>query len=181
MGTMTGTMGCGGSKIKDEALNITPELLGKSGLTLDDWQWMVNHKGYDERELYEMLRGLQEDFPDGGIFRYQFESFFPDMKMGKNMADMVFSVLDSDHNGYLDFKEFQQAIDLVGARLPDDRLRWSFRLYDVDNSGSVDLDEMINVMTAMYSMFEGMGESLPGKPKDRAVELFRKIDLNGDG
>ena len=30
-------------------------------------------------------------------------------------------------------------------------------------------------------MFEGMGESLPGKPKDRAVELFRKIDLNGDG
>ena len=31
------------------------------------------------------------------------------------------SVLDSDHNGYLDFKEFQQAIDLVGARLPDDR------------------------------------------------------------
>ena len=45
---------------------------------------------YDERELYEMLRGFQEDFPDGGIFRYQFESFFPDMKMGKNMADMVF-------------------------------------------------------------------------------------------
>ena len=37
-----------------------------------------------------MLRGFQEDFPDGGIFRYQFESFFPDMKMGKNMADMVF-------------------------------------------------------------------------------------------
>jgi hypothetical protein len=33
------------------------------------------------------------------------------------------SVLDSDSNGYLDFKEFQQAIDLVGARLPDDRLR----------------------------------------------------------
>ena len=45
---------------------------------------------YDERELYEMLRGFQEDFPEGGIFRYQFESFFPDMKMGKNMADMVF-------------------------------------------------------------------------------------------
>ena len=45
---------------------------------------------YEERELYEMLRGFQEDFPDGGIFRYQFESFFPDMKMGKNMSDMVF-------------------------------------------------------------------------------------------
>ena len=38
------------------------------------------------------------------------------MKMGKTMSDMVFSVLDGDQNGYLDFKEFQQAIDLVGAR-----------------------------------------------------------------
>ena len=62
-------MGCGGSKIKDEALNITPELLAKSNLTMEDWKWMVSHKGYDERELYEMLRGFQEDFPDGGIFR----------------------------------------------------------------------------------------------------------------
>jgi len=81
---------CRGSKIQDESLNITPELLAKSNLTIDDWQWMVNHKGYDERELYEMLRGFQEDFPEGGIFRYQFESFFPDMKMGKTMGDMVF-------------------------------------------------------------------------------------------
>ena len=56
-----------------------------------------------------------------------------------------FSVLDNDKNGYLDFKEFQQAIDLVGARLPDDRLRWSFKLYDEDNSGSIALDEMEKV------------------------------------
>ena len=39
-----------------------------------------------------------------------------------------------------------QAVDLVGARLPDDRLRWAFRLYDVDNSGDIGLDEMIMVM-----------------------------------
>ena len=94
--------------------------------------------------------------------RHQFESFFPELNIGAAMADMVFSVLDGDHNGYLDFKEFQQAIDLVwrrtnqmllltelywkvGARLPDDRLRWSFKLYDEDNSGSIALDEMEKV------------------------------------
>ena len=32
-------------KIKEEALNITPELLAKSNLTMEDWQWMVSHKG----------------------------------------------------------------------------------------------------------------------------------------
>jgi hypothetical protein len=25
---------------------------------------------YEEKELYEMLRGFQEDFPEGGIYRY---------------------------------------------------------------------------------------------------------------
>ena len=63
-------------------------------------------------------------------------------------------MLDADHNGYLDFKEFQQAIDLVGARLPDDRLRWSFRLYDMDNSGSIALNEMEGVFDCIYNMFE---------------------------
>ena len=34
-----------GSKIKDEACNITEDLLAKSNLTMEDWKWMVNHKG----------------------------------------------------------------------------------------------------------------------------------------
>jgi len=101
--------------------------------------------------------------------------------MGKAMADMVFSVLDGDKNGYLDFKEFQQAIDLVGARLPDDRLRWSFKLYDEDNSGSIALVEMEKVMECIYNMFEGMGQRPSGDPKERAGRIFRKIDINGDG
>ena len=67
---------------------------------------------------------------------------------------IISSVLDADHNGFLDFKEFQQAIDLVGARLPDDRLRWSFRLYDMDNSGSIALNEMEGVFECIYNMFE---------------------------
>ena len=105
-------------------------------------------------------------------------------------------MLDSDKNGYLDFKEFQQAIDLVGARLPDDRLRWSFKLYDEDNSGSIALDEMekvcnctqitktettVQVMDCIYNMFEGMGQRPSGDPKERAGRIFRKIDINGDG
>ena len=42
----------------------------------------------------------------------------------------------------------------MGARLPDDRLRWSFRLYDMDNSGSIALNEMEGVFDCIYNMFE---------------------------
>ena len=73
--------------------------------------------------------------------------------------------------------------DLISDfRLPDDRLRWSFRLYDVDNSGSIALNEMENVrylimnrlfmiiytlcfqvFICIYNMFEGMGQRPTGK------------------
>ena len=80
---------------------------------------------------------------------------------------LVWRVLDDDRSGYLGFKEFLQAIDLMGARwglmasngplpithnhryhhdhhthqphryhhnrTPDDKLRWTFKMYDEDN------------------------------------------------
>ena len=70
-------------------------------------------------------------------------------------------MLDDDRSGYLGFKEFLQAIDLMGARwvaslfysyrhdqnrTPDDKLRWAFKMYDEDNSREVDKQEMENVM-----------------------------------
>merc|ERR1712018_984019 len=58
-----------------------------------------------------MLKGFNEDFPNGGVYRHQFVEFFSEALTGKKMADMVFSILDGDSNGYLDFKEFQQAVD----------------------------------------------------------------------
>ena len=60
--------------------------------------------------------------------------------------------MDTDNNGYLDFKEFLLAVDLVAARTPEDKLIWAFKMYDLDNSGIIDKDEMQNVMKSIYTM-----------------------------
>ena len=60
--------------------------------------------------------------------------------------------MDTDGNGYLDFKEFILAIDLVAARTPEEKLLWAFRMYDIDNSGEIDKSEMINVIKSVYKM-----------------------------
>ena len=80
---------------------------------------------------------------------------------------MIIRVLDDDGSGTLGYKEFLQAIDLVGARTPDDKLRlalslenreriqmtvklpifrWAFKMYDEDNSREIDINEMERVM-----------------------------------
>ena len=58
---------------------------------------------------------LQNDFP-GGLTLEQFTNLFPDLNNGMATANLVFRVLDEDNSEKLGFKEFLQAIDLVGAR-----------------------------------------------------------------
>ena len=36
-------------------------------------------------------------------------------------------------------------------------------------------------MQCIYDMFEGLGKRPSGDPKERAGNIFRKIDINGDG
>ena len=51
-----------------------------------------------------------------------------------------------DNNGFLDFKEFLLAMDLVAARTVEEKLLWCFKLYDTDNSGVIDKQEMGIIM-----------------------------------
>ena len=45
-----------------------------------------------------------------------------------HFCDHVFRTLDLDGNGYLDFKEYVLAMDLVRAKTPEDKLKWAFRV-----------------------------------------------------
>ena len=40
---------------------------------------------------------------------------------------------------------------------------------------------LFQVMQCIYDMFEGLGKRPSGDPKERAGQIFRKIDINGDG
>ena len=62
-----------------------------------------------------MYEGFLNDFP-GGLAIKQFTNLFPDLNNGMATANLVFRVLDDDNSEKLGFKEFLQAIDLVGAR-----------------------------------------------------------------
>ena len=41
---------------------------------------------------------------------------------------------------------FLQALQLLSSKTTEQKLQWAFRLYDEDNSGLIDKDEMANIM-----------------------------------
>merc|ERR1712038_292887 len=154
----------------------------KSKLPEADLVWLTQHTKHSREEIEEMYLGFQNDFPTG-LGLSQFTDLFPDLNNGVATANLVFRVLDDDGSGQLGYKEFLQAIDLVGARTPDDKLRWAFKMYDEDNSREIDIHEMERVMQSIYSMLEGAGIEIGilGNPIDKARDCFKRMDHSGDG
>ena len=100
-----------------------------SGIPDETLQWLQNHTQYNEQEIRQLYLGFSLDFPLGGISRREFEKCFT-TKNAQKMSDVVFKTLDADGSGFLDLKEFFQAIELVGARSPEEKLLWAFKRYD---------------------------------------------------
>merc|ERR1712183_275442 len=151
-----------------------------------DRLWLLNHTNYKEEELDKMYKAFSADYPRGGMFRTQFAGFFPPGASTVHFCDHVFRTLDTDGNGYLDFKEFIMANDLVAANTPEQKLCWAFKVYDLDNSGAIDKVEMVKVMEAIYSMVDGnIKEARRGGTEEKACrhaeQLFKMIDIDRDG
>ena len=84
-------------------------------------------------------------------------------------------IFDSDGNGFLDFKEFLMAIDIATCQTEESKLAWVFKLYDVDNDGFIDIDEMASVMETLESLeFTGPQKS----KKCKIIKVRRKIVVN---
>jgi len=142
----------------------------------DDLEWMVNHTGYNEQDVKLLCLGFSLEYPMGGISRPEFEKMFT-----KKLSDVAFTTLDADGSGYLDLREFLLAMQLVGARTPEDKLEWAFRQYDCDNSGELDQKEMSLAYKSIYQMLNSIGVIPSGDPAEKAEIIFREIDINHDG
>jgi len=46
----------------------------------------------------------------------------------------------------LNFQEFLLAIDVTSSGTPEEKLKWAFRMYDVDGNGVIDLQEMQKIV-----------------------------------
>ena len=64
----------------------------------------------------------------------------------KSTVDRIFELVDADHSQEIDFSEFVTATANRELLLKSDKLRQAFDYFDKDKSGSIDLDEIKQIL-----------------------------------
>ena len=156
----------------------------KDSLNKVDMDYLKNNTRFDQKAIDDWYKGFKKDCPDGHLtqtkFTAIFKVFFPNGN-SEQFVDHFFRTIDADKNGYIDFREFLLAMDIISAGSHEEKLKWAFRMYDVGGDGKIYLDEMTKIGSAIFDL-HGTNSN---KPEDSAEEhvksVFSQMDLNSDG
>ncbi|XP_026743827.1 Kv channel-interacting protein 4-like isoform X2 [Trichoplusia ni] len=142
---------------------------------------------FTEPELKRLYRGFKAECPTGVVkeetFKLIYAQFFPQGANTAQYAHFVFNTLDQDRSGLLSFEEFVTGLSILSRGTLEEKLRWTFSLYDINGDGYITKEEMTEIVSAIYDL---MGKIVEPNMDDDVVRekverLFQKMDLNRDG
>uniref|UniRef100_A0A7S1C8Q8 EF-hand domain-containing protein n=1 Tax=Bicosoecida sp. CB-2014 TaxID=1486930 RepID=A0A7S1C8Q8_9STRA len=101
----------------------------------------------------------------------------------KELLDRLFTMFDDTGDGQINFKEFVCGISTILRGTLEEKLTFSFHMFDVDNSGKVSPEEMKSVLHSMNNTVSYFGDEKADESKiDTLVkEVFAEFDANHDG
>jgi predicted ferric reductase/Ca2+-binding EF-hand superfamily protein len=95
------------------------------------------------------------------------------------LAERIFAQFDTDGSGHIEVAEFLDAVEALADGDPEARVRFAFRLHDIDGSGEISRDELDRMLQS--SLLES-GLHIPPEQVDALVDaLFAECDTDRSG
>ena len=158
-----------------------------SKLSKDDLRQLRQATYFDKREVQQWYKGFLRDCPLGQLSEEEFvkvyKQFFP-FGDPTDYCHYLFRVFDLDNSKYIDFKEFIIALSITSRGTEEQKINWSFKMYDYKKEGKIGYKEILPIVRATYKMVGPMVElpedqQTPEARVDRYFQLLGK-DKNTD-
>uniref|UniRef100_UPI00358F17FE guanylyl cyclase-activating protein 1 n=1 Tax=Myxine glutinosa TaxID=7769 RepID=UPI00358F17FE len=143
-----------------------------NGAPFDDLNALHIHKWYKKFMI---------ECPSGQLTMHEFKQFFGlrDLSVDANMyIEQMFNTFDMNKDGSIDFMEYVAALSLVLKGTVEQKLRWYFKLYDVNGNGCIDRQELLQIIMAIRAI---NGSTSNVSAEEYTNKVFDNIDINGDG
>ncbi|KAJ4460478.1 putative calcineurin B [Paratrimastix pyriformis] len=150
----------------------------QSNLRKADLEELVKTSHFGEQEINQLYQHFRQIASrDGTITAPAFKEA---LGLQDNLfADRIFLLFDTNRNGTLDFREFIQGLSVLGKRgTMEEKLRFSFRVYDFDGDGTIDSAELCKILKASFLSGEGMTDEQLRLAVDA---MFADADSDGNG
>ncbi|KAL7862668.1 hypothetical protein SRHO_G00116520 [Serrasalmus rhombeus] len=135
----------------------------------------------DLAQIQTLYTVFMRECPSGALHLHEFRKIFGVQSTSEEEAlyiESIFKSFDRNKDNVLDFMEFVAAVHLVLRGKLEDRLRWSFKVYDRDENGKLDKDEVRHIITIICKIKKLNTDMTPSDVCDRIFEL---VDQNKDG
>uniref|UniRef100_A0A3B5B158 Guanylyl cyclase-activating protein 2-like n=1 Tax=Stegastes partitus TaxID=144197 RepID=A0A3B5B158_9TELE len=160
-----------------------------------------NNSGFSELELssiHDLYKFFIMECPSGSLYLHEFKRMFgvqPGTPEAQYM-DNIFRAFDMNHDNTMDFIEYVAALNLVLRGKLEDKLRWSFKVFDGDDNGRLDRRELRKIVTvkitssqsqektgitSVYMRQITLEEFLEGAQRSPWLQSFLQLDVNPSG
>eukprot|EP01087_Luapelamoeba_hula_P014023 TRINITY_DN4046_c2_g1_i1.p1 TRINITY_DN4046_c2_g1~~TRINITY_DN4046_c2_g1_i1.p1 ORF type:complete len:189 (-),score=62.17 TRINITY_DN4046_c2_g1_i1:131-697(-) len=156
-----------------------------ASLKKEDLDELTKHTHFDPKELSAMYKQFKKETPNGFIDKSEFREVMKQMGVVDSfLQDLIFNVFDENKDGAIDFPEFVNALSVMTRGYPDEKLEFSFKMYDTSGKGYITKEEMTKIMDSFYKLV-GPLVTFSGKKfeshQQLVEEFFEQIDTSGVG
>mmetsp|Transcript_39823 Transcript_39823/g.68302 ORF Transcript_39823/g.68302 Transcript_39823/m.68302 type:complete len:194 (+) Transcript_39823:43-624(+) len=164
--------------------------LNQSNLKKEKLDDLGNKTHFSQEQLKELLAQFKRESPSGKISQEEFNEAMNLMGVvDPFLQGLVFKVFDKSKTGTITFSDFVNGLSVMTKGTSEEKLKFAFEMYDLDESGFITKEEMTTILESFYKLI-GPSDDNPlatfsgnkyDAPQQLVDELFEQMDTTGDG